>query len=280
MRILGNFNIGKSKSLIAATTGLALFASAPIVNAKPQLRTDSFERTVKDNGQVEIVETKTIIRNPQPEVEAKPVEQPQIKSVEPSLVEEKPVEVTPVKKEVKTDEAVSVKSKKVINPSDVPPAGTTDAAILAQAPSPKTTILGKEKIATIVIDLSTNILYKYDKNGNPEIAYRVASGKKSTPTAEGIRLVTHTETYPYKSAPAVTKRRQNPQDYGPKLIGLTMIDPRTGRKWVNGEFIHGNNNRSSIGKYASKGCVRMDNEVIKVLAKQVKAGDVVIMKRY
>ena len=59
-----------------------------------------------------------------------------------------------------------------------------------------------------------------------------------------------------------------------------MIDPKTGKKWDNGEYIHGNNKASSIGKYASKGCVRMDNEVIQILAKQVKNGDVVIMKKY
>ena len=92
--------------------------------------------------------------------------------------------------------------------------------------------------------------------------------------------MTHIETYPYKTAPAATKRRKSPKDYGPKLIGLKLINPKTGSTWVNGEFIHGNNDSSSIGKYASKGCIRMDNEVIKVLSAQVKAGDVVIIKKF
>ena len=282
MRIAGNTNIGNTNGLSTSTVGVAALAYVPIVQGGGQLRTDSFERSSGNNGQVVYTEQKTIVRkkdrkpDAEPKVEQKP-EQPVTELKEKVVVQP---EVKPQVNEPVTKVAEVTPSENVVKPSDVPPAGTTDPAVLAQAPNPKTTILGKERTATIIIDLSTNILYKYDKNGNPEIAYRVASGKKSTPTEEGIRLVTHTETYPYKSAPAATKRRQNPQDYGPKLIGLAIIDPKTGAQRVNGEFIHGNNNPSSIGKYASKGCIRMDNEVIKVLSQQVKRGDVVIIKKY
>ena len=281
MRIAGNTNIGNTNGLSTSSVGVAALAYVPIVQGGGQLRTDSFERSSGNNGQVVYTEQKTIVRkkdrkpDTEPKVEQKP-EQPATKPVPP--VDQSNVKAPVNNPIVEVEDDLPVQN--VVKPSDVPPAGTTDPAVLAQAPNPKTTILGKERTATIIIDLSTNILYKYDKNGNPEIAYRVASGKKSTPTEEGIRLVTHTETYPYKSAPAATKRRQNPQDYGPKLIGLAIIDPKTGAQRVNGEFIHGNNNPSSIGKYASKGCIRMDNEVIKVLSQQVKRGDVVIIKRY
>lgn len=281
MRIAGNTNIGNTNGLSTSSVGVAALAYVPIVQGGGQLRTDSFERSSGNNGQVVYTEQKTIVRkkdrkpDTEPKVDQKP-EQPATKPVPP--VDQSNVKAPVNNPVVEVEDDLPVQN--VVKPSDVPPAGTTDPAVLAQAPNPKTTILGKERTATIIIDLSTNILYKYDKNGNPEIAYRVASGKKSTPTEEGIRLVTHTETYPYKSAPAATKRRQNPQDYGPKLIGLAIIDPKTGAQRVNGEFIHGNNNPSSIGKYASKGCIRMDNEVIKVLSQQVKRGDVVIIKRY
>ncbi len=46
-----------------------------------------------------------------------------------------------------------------------------------------------------------------------------------------------------------------------------------------GQFIHGNNDISSLGKYASLGCIRMDNEVIKKLAKEVKRGDIVVIRK-
>lgn len=160
----------------------------------------------------------------------------------------------------------------------VPPSGTTGSFILNAAPDSKIKIQGETKHAVIIVDTSQNVLYKYDKNGEPECAYLVATGKPSTPTDRGVRIVSHIETYPYKSAPANTKRRRAPKDYGPKIICLEKLDPTTGEKSPTGEFIHGNNNPSSIGKYASHGCIRMDNEVIKIVSKQVKRGDIIVIK--
>lgn len=159
----------------------------------------------------------------------------------------------------------------------VPPSGTDSISVLRNAPSPKVKIEGKMKNAVIVVDISKNVLYKYDEFGEPEIAYSVATGKKETPTHTGVRIVSHVETYPYKRAPENSKRRRNPRDYGPKIIILNKLDPKTGEQSDYGEFIHGNRKPSSIGQYASKGCIRMDNEVIKELSKQVKRGDIVLV---
>ena len=46
-----------------------------------------------------------------------------------------------------------------------------------------------------------------------------------------------------------------------------------------GEFIHGNNDSTSIGKKVSMGCIRMDNNVIKYLSGVVKRGDFVVIKK-
>lgn len=156
--------------------------------------------------------------------------------------------------------------------------GTNDTFILNNAPSSKINISGTNKIAKIVVDLSKNILYKYNSEGRATYAYKIASGKKNTPTDKGIRIVTHIETYPYRTAPTRTKRRRNPKAYGPKIICLNKLNPKTGEQSSTGEFIHGNNNPSSIGKYVSLGCIRMDNEIIKQLAKEVKKGDIVIIQ--
>lgn len=160
----------------------------------------------------------------------------------------------------------------------VPPSGTDKPSFLAKAPNPSVVIQGKKRNAAIVVDLSTNVLYKYNDKGKAEKAYRIASGKKSTPTHTGVRVVTHIETFPYRSAGPNTKRRRHPKDYGPKIICLNILDPKTGEQSPIGEFIHGNNNASSIGKYASHGCMRMDNEVIKQLVQEVKRGDIVLIK--
>ena len=160
----------------------------------------------------------------------------------------------------------------------IPPQGTSYKGVLLNAPSPKIKVCGKDSLAAIVVDLSKNVLYKYDDKGEPKSAYLVASGKKRYPTDKGLRIVSHVESYPYKSAPPSTKRHRKPWDYGPRAIILEILDPETGEKSRTGEFIHGNNNPSSIGQYASLGCIRMDNEVIKKLAKQVKRGDLVLIQ--
>ncbi len=160
----------------------------------------------------------------------------------------------------------------------VPPKGTSNDEILKNAPDSEIIINGEKKNAAIVVDLNTNTLYKYNQDGKAEKAYLIASGKPRTPTDKGVRIVTHIESYPYTKAPAGTRRRRKPNDYGPKIICLNKIDPETGNQSSTGEFIHGNNNPASIGKYVSLGCMRMDNEVIKELAKEVKRGDIVIIK--
>ena len=162
---------------------------------------------------------------------------------------------------------------------DVPVTGTTAPKILAQAPSPVVLMQGKRKTAAIIVDITNNILYKYDKKGNPEIAYKIASGKPSTPTSVGIRLVSHVEFYPYKTAPPNTNRRKKPSIFGPCVIILTMIDTISGVKWDNSEYIHGTDVPSSLGKHSSHGCIRMNNDVILKLAGQVKRGDIVIMTK-
>lgn len=159
--------------------------------------------------------------------------------------------------------------------NDVPPAGTQDSTILANAPSPEVTVKGEIKNATIVVDLTHNVLYKYDKNGKPEIAYSICSGKKSSPTDPGLRVVSHVEVSPFSTAPKTTKRSRNPIAYGPRIIILNVLDPVTGKQSKIGEFIHGNNDENSIGFYESLGCMRMDNKVIVTLSGMVKRGDIV-----
>lgn len=157
-----------------------------------------------------------------------------------------------------------------------------DMVDLANAPSPVVEIAGKQKKVGIVVDLAENKLYRYDSDGNVVDGYSVGTGRigrngKSI-TGTGIRRVHHVENYPYSSAPG-TKRSRNPKAYGPNVLYLTIINPKTGvEEGSNGEFIHGNNDASSIGKYVSHGCIRMDNDVIKQFAREVKKGTLVLIK--
>lgn len=160
----------------------------------------------------------------------------------------------------------------------IPASGTSNIHKLIGAPSSEVTIAGVKHNAAIVVDISKNVLYKYDSEGHPEAAYLIASGAPWSPTHTGVRIVHDIETYPYKTAYG-TKRKRNPKAYGPNALILYKVDPKTGAQTQTGEFIHGNNDASSIGKYISQGCMRMDNEVIKQIAKQVKIGDIILIQK-
>ena len=159
--------------------------------------------------------------------------------------------------------------------------GTNECNLLSKAPNPNIVINGEAKKAGIVVDIETNVLYTYDSDGNPTKAYLVASGAKESPTEKGIRIVTHKEKFPYRSAIG-TKRKRNPKDYGPFVIILKKIDPKTGELSVTGEFIHGCRSyhdtfETDPQRYVSQGCIRMDNEAIAEV-KEVTAGTIVIIK--
>lgn len=161
----------------------------------------------------------------------------------------------------------------------VPPEGTDEYRFLKFAPKPDIVYMGEERKARFVVTLSDNRLYHYNDYGEPIKVYSVASGRPSSPTSTGVRMVSHVESYPYLSAPRSTKRRRSPKSYGPKIIILDKIDLETGEKSMIGEFIHGNNDSTSIGKKVSMGCIRMDNKVIKYLSGIVKRGDFVVIKK-
>ena len=162
----------------------------------------------------------------------------------------------------------------------ITPKGISADSAKISYPSPVINVGGNEINAAVIVDLNKNILYKYDEFGKPKTAYLVASGKKSTPTKPCIKRVTHIENYPYSTAPETTKRRNAPSDYGPRVICLEIIDKNSGAvSGVDGQFIHGNHDESSLGKYASLGCVRMDNNAVKELSLGLKRGDYVVFMR-
>ena len=140
--------------------------------------------------------------------------------------------------------------------------------------------VGKQSIKpTVVIDKSENKLYLYNSEGFLETSYSVGLGKKTTPTRTGLRKVVEIENYPYSKAPKQTKRHQSPNDYGPRVIVLGIVDTKTGEIiGFNGEFIHGTNKPESIGKNESKGCARMNNDEVKELAAKLEIGQYILIK--
>lgn len=61
--------------------------------------------------------------------------------------------------------------------------GTSSNNVLINAPDPTVRVFGENKTALFVVDITNNVLYEYNREGTPQAAYKVASGKKSTPTS-------------------------------------------------------------------------------------------------
>jgi L,D-transpeptidase YnhG len=138
-------------------------------------------------------------------------------------------------------------------------------------------VCGKSIIPRVVVSQREHKTYVYDNNGKLIKSFPNATGKKSTPTTPGIRKITGIEQYPYTGATG-TKRKQNPNDYGPFVITNNIIDPNTGKHKITGEFLHGTSHPESIGNYASGGCVRHNNKIIPELVKLVEPGDFVFIQ--
>lgn len=94
------------------------------------------------------------------------------------------------------------------------------------------------------------------RNGRLVKTYPVGVGKIATQTPSGNFTIINKVPYPnsYRGGPLSV--------FGTMWMGLSK--PHYG--------IHGTNNPSSIGKYVSKGCIRMYNRDVNDLARQVPIG--------
>lgn len=106
---------------------------------------------------------------------------------------------------------------------------------------------------SIVISLSKKQLSLLRDNKEMK-SFRIATGKKETPTPTGYFII-------------INKVPEPGGVYGDFWMGLSK--PHYG--------IHGTNHPASIGKEASQGCIRMNNQDILVLSKLVTVGTSVII---
>jgi len=109
----------------------------------------------------------------------------------------------------------------------------------------------------IEVNKANNTLYLYNKYGKVIKSYRVATGKTKALTPEGtFEIIIKINQPGSKGIPGGDPK--NP--LGPRWLGL-QVGGDNGRTYG----IHGTNNESSIGTYASHGCVRMhSNQVIEL----------------
>lgn len=115
----------------------------------------------------------------------------------------------------------------------------------------------------LIINKSTNKLAFFE-NGKLVKEFNVATGRSPSYTPEGtFNIVNKIKNRPYYSKNIPGGSPKNP--LGDRWFGIEARGT-----YGNTYGIHGTNNESSIGKYASSGCVRMHNKDVRWLFERVK----------
>lgn len=122
----------------------------------------------------------------------------------------------------------------------------------------------------IIVNKETNLLAFIDE-GKIQRVYRVGTGKNMDLTPEGEFTITVKAKNPYYRKKDI-KGGAEDNPLGTRWIGFDALDT-DGRTYG----IHGNNNPDTVGKYVSRGCVRMYEEEVQQLFDRVPIGTKVLI---
>ena len=142
--------------------------------------------------------------------------------------------------------------------------------LLWQVSLPANASAAASKNELIIVNKKTNKL-AFFVNGELIKTFSVATGRDTTLTPEGsFKIVNKIKNRPYYKEKIPGGDPRNP--LGDRWLGLE-VNGTEGTTYA----IHGNNNRSSIGKYVSAGCIRMKNDEIHWLFPQIVLDTTVII---
>lgn len=122
----------------------------------------------------------------------------------------------------------------------------------------------------IIVNKRVNEL-AFLNDGKIQIVERVATGKTSSSTPEGIFTITVKAENPYYRKLNIPGESPN-NPLGTRWIGFDAMQT-DGRTYG----VHGTNDPSSIGKYVSNGCIRMHNEAVEQLYDLVPLGTKILI---
>lgn len=135
----------------------------------------------------------------------------------------------------------------------------------------------KGKPVRVAVDTSEHRLFLYDKQGQLERIYPIASGAAGTETDPMLKIVSG-----FLKDPSSVARQLWPESggkaFGTRLVDLSRLDPETGKVTRDGEELHGTFSRRSIGTDASHGCMRLYNEDIEDLFGRLRKGELVMVQ--
>ena len=133
----------------------------------------------------------------------------------------------------------------------------------------------REAPGTVIIDTGNTVLY-YVLGGGRAIRYGVGVGREGF-TWSGVQTISRKAEWPDWHPPAQMIARQ---PYLPRFMAGGPSNPLGARAMYLGasEYrIHGTNDPSTIGKFASSGCIRLTNEDVTDLFSRVDVGTKVVV---
>ena len=154
----------------------------------------------------------------------------------------------------------------------------SDRRALGTAPDPR---LPGGRLARVVVRIGEHRAYLYDRGGRPIAAFPVRTGKATTPTRPGVKIVVGKNADPT----AVSKRlwpASGGRAFGSRLLDLSDFDPLTGqtsRGRHAGQELHGTYATRTIGRDFSHGCVGLRNADIETIYDAVGVGSLVRFDR-
>lgn len=122
----------------------------------------------------------------------------------------------------------------------------------------------------VIVNKRTNEL-AFISNGEVRYVKSVATGKEANLTPEGKFTITVKAKNPYYRKENIQGGASN-NPLGTRWIGFDARDT-DGRTYG----VHGTNDESSIGKFISRGCIRMLNEDVEQLFEEVPIGTKVLV---
>jgi len=138
----------------------------------------------------------------------------------------------------------------------IPPNGSK-----AWVPADAVTVKGQDQ--KLVVHLGTRTMQRFSK-GAVVANFSVGIGKPETPTPSG----------PSYLWAKVTREQGSPPVYGAGVLGLAAMSP-TLSDWQGSDpriGIHGAIRPTDLGSVVSHGCVRMDNDALKILLAELPVG--------
>ncbi len=139
-------------------------------------------------------------------------------------------------------------------------------------------LLADGKRARAVIDLSEKRLFFYDERNQVSRVMSVATGNaqhadgRGVDTSVGLRVVMGKNDNPGAIGQQLWG---DAKAFGTRLLDLSIVSPVVGRPIKSGQELHGTYNPNSLGTKASHGCMRVSNEDIEYLYKQMRKGDLI-----